>query len=74
MVQSIAIFLLTYIGYTYFTPLVEYKHKLPKPLSCGSCMSFWLVLITGLIFMNFWLAIIGACVAYLAYQLFYQYL
>lgn len=74
MLQTIAIFLLTYVGYNYFDPLINITRDLPKPLSCGSCMSFWLCGLTGVLFIGFWAGLIAAPLAYLTYQLIYKYI
>lgn len=74
MQPTIAIFLLIYVAYNYFTPLSNITYRLIKPFSCGSCMAFWLCGLTAVIFIGFWAGLIAAPVAFLLYQLIFKYI
>jgi hypothetical protein len=68
----IATFLAMYVIYTYFTPFIKIKEKLPKLIRCGSCTTFWVILVSGLFTLELPYAIIAAFGAYLAYQALYK--
>ena len=64
----IATFLAMYVIYTYFTPFIKIREKLPKLIRCGSCTTFWVILIIGFFTLSIEYAVISAFTSYLAYQ------